>query len=372
MTKSNFERILIVHPFGIGDALFVTPVLRALHDQGAKKIDLVLGSRTRELFETNPFVDQIFVIDRDRLKKQSIFQNWYETAQFLKTLRKNHYELFLDFSLGRQYAFFTLLFLNISTRVGFSYKNRGIFLNRRMLLKQGFSERAVAEYYLALLDLISVPYSTNHLELYLTSEDEKRSVEILRSNGCDPNASYLAVAPGGGESWGKDARLKRWPVDHFFRLIQKIEKDVVSFEKVLVLGGKREWELGEALTQLEPSRFRNLCGQLPLRSTAAALKHAQLLLANDGGLVHMASAVGTPTIAIFGPVDPKVYGPYPPSPERVAVTNDGPECRPCYQNMRYNSTCEHINCLNMLEPEYVFQKAERAGLFERLKSAIRK
>ncbi|MBI4388410.1 MAG: glycosyltransferase family 9 protein [Candidatus Omnitrophica bacterium] len=373
MTKSNFERVLIVHPFGIGDALFITPIIRALHESGTQKIDLVLGSRTRELFETNLYINQIFVVDRDRIRAQSGFQNFREVSALLRMLRGNQYNLLIDFSLARQYACFAFLFLNIPNRVGFSYKTRGIFLNQRIPLNEGFSRKHVVEYYLDLLDLISVPRSAGRLEIFLTSGDEREAEEILKETNSTRNTSYLVVAPGGGESWGKDARLKRWPNPYFFQLIQKIkEENAVSFEKVFILGGKSEWQLGESLMKFQPNQFHNLCGKTSLRGSAAILKHAQLLLANDGGLVHLASAVGTPTLALFGPVDPKVYGPYPPTAERIAVTSDGPECRPCYQRMRYNANCEHIHCLTELAPDFVFEKAKQADFFNASQNATRK
>ena len=366
MARSNLERVLIVHPFGIGDALFVTPVIRALCENGAQKIDLILGSRTRELFETHPAVDQIFVADRDRLRSQSIFQSIREIAALLGKLRKNRYGLLLDFSLSRQYAFFAFLFFGIPKRVGFSYKNRGIFLTDRIELPGGFSGKHAVDYYLDLLGQIPLAVSSRNLELYLNASDESEARSVFESLHFHPSRPFLAVAPGGGESWGKDARLKRWPADYFFKLIEKTRAEFGTrlFEFVVVLGGKNEWELGESLRLKDPVRIFNLCGKTSLRTSAAILKSARFLVANDGGLVHMASAVGTPVLALFGPVDPKVYGPYPPALNRAAITNDGPECRPCYQNMRYNRDCQHIDCLNTLYPETVFRIARERGFFE--------
>ena len=99
--KSTVERVLIVHPFGIGDALFITPLIRAFHEHGAKKIDLVLGSRTKDLFAANPLIDEIFVVDRDELKRQSLVHNFKEITRLLWKLRANQYA-----ALNRQLNFF--------------------------------------------------------------------------------------------------------------------------------------------------------------------------------------------------------------------------------------------------------------------------
>ncbi len=364
------KRVLLIHPFGIGDALFMTPVIDALKQAGAEKIDLLLGSRTKAVFEHNPSVDEIFVVDRDKIRSQSTFRNILETAKLVLKLRKNRYDHLFDFSLARQYAFFAFLFLNIPKRIGFHYKRRGIFLTHRMVLEKSFSGKHVIEYYLELLKFVSIRPSTRSIQLSITKENEDEAEGVLRKENVPP---FFAVAvPGGGESWGKDARLKRWPTAHFAKLFELIDKDKSLGSapfKVVILGGKSESELAESLKALNPGRFINLAGKLPLLASAAVLKRARLLVANDGGLVHVAAAVGTPTIALFGPVDPKVYGPYPLHPARIAVTNDGPECRPCYQNMRYNSACEHVECLTGLSPDGIFYRLSESGFFERIQKA---
>lgn len=366
------NRVLLIHPFGIGDALFMTPVIDSLKKAGAEKVDLLLGSRTKTVFENNPSVNEIFVIDRDKMRSQSGFHNFQEAAKLILTLRKNRYDHLFDFSLSRQYAFLAFLFLSVPMRIGFNYKNRGIFLTHRMILEKSFSGKHVIEYYLELLRFVQVRASTRTIQFFLTKQDEREAADLLRSENLAANTPIMVAVPGGGESWGKDARLKRWPVAHFAKLFELInaQKSLSSEPlKVLILGGKNEYDLAESLRALNPGCFINLAGKLSLRGSAAVLKQSRLLVANDGGLVHVASALGTPTVAIFGPVDPKVYGPYPLHPARIAITNEGPECRPCYQNMRYNSACEHVECLTTLSPEGVFYRLTESGFFERIQKA---
>lgn len=371
--QKPLKRALIIHPFGIGDVLFMTPVIDSLKNAGAEKIDLLLGSRTRTLFEHHPSVNEIFVVDRDKIRKQSPVQNFLKIVKLLIVLRKNRYDHLFDLSLSRQYAFFAFLFLSIPKRIGFDYKKRGLFLTHKMILDRSFSDKHVVEYYLELLKFVSVRPSTRSLQLFLTPENEKEASEILKNEGISIENPLLAVVPGGGESWGKDARLKRWPPAHFeklFELIMSNQNLGFSRSKVLILGGKNEHELAESLKLLNPGRFVNLAGKLSILASAAVLRKARLLVANDGGLVHVAAALGTPTVALFGPVDPKVYGPYPLHPARVAITNDGPECRPCYQNMRYNSACEHIECLTGLSPDGIFHRLSESGFFQRIQTPI--
>ena len=83
------------------------------------------------------------------------------------------------------------------------------------------------------------------------------------------------------------------------------------------------------------------------------MERAQLLLANDGGLVHLAHALHVPLVALFGPADPQVYGPAPRHPRAVPVMRKDLPCRPCYSNFRYNSACVDRECLTELPPEAV-------------------
>jgi len=369
----KLNSILMVHPFGIGDVLFMTPLIHALKTQGVNHIDLVLGSRTQTIFENHPGIREIHVIDRDRLASQSWLKNFKEITSLLGRLRRHRYDAFIDLSLGRQYSFLTWLCLNIPVRIGFDYKNRGIFLNRKLKLQGGFREKSVVEYYSDLLKLIDINLAEKELEFYVQPQDEKEAELFLKQMQLDVSSRLLAVAPGGGESWGKDARLKQWPLSHFHALIKQLQtkKYLNGIDRVLILGSKNDKALGEALRTCDPSFYVNGCAQTSLRVTAAILKKVTCLIANDGGLVHLACAVKTPVMAIFGPVDPRVYGPYPILPTRIALVNEnGPECRPCYQNMRYNSACMHIECLNGLSAIQVIQQAEEKGFFQAFRQKV--
>ena len=142
------------------------------------------------------------------------------------------------------------------------------------------------------------------------------------------------------------------------------------FEKVLILGGLNEHQLGTALLEeFSGVPAHNLCGAMSIRAAAALIQKASLFLGNDGGLVHIAHASGVPIIALYGPVDPMVYGPYPSSSRALAITNIGPACRPCYQRFRYQSECKGVECLTHLTVDYVMNRIKSARFFEQLHMA---
>lgn len=362
----NAKRVLIVQPFGLGDALFVTPIIRSLKEEGkVERVDLILGSRTRELFERNPFVDQIFVMDMDKARAQGRWKTFLEAVDLFSSLNRKRYDLLIDYSLSRRYAFLAKFFLRIPERIGFDYKKRGIFLSRVVSLPEGYKTKHVMEYYADLGRLAGVPVSVEKPDFFMAEDDEKAVQDFLQSIGVPKGFTYIATVPGGGESWGKDAHFRRWSPAYFAETVNRLSS-TIHFDGVLILGSSGEFELGERLRMdLEAPAF-NLCGKISIRQAAAVLKHALFLFTNDSGMVHIARAFEVPLIALYGPVNGKIYGPYPYGPQYVALGREDLECRPCYQRFRYNADCSHRECLTRFYPDEVLAKIFANGFLEQL------
>lgn len=346
MSPISIKRVLLIHPYGIGDALFMTPVIRALKENGVEQIDLLLGSRTREIFENNPHVDRIYKYDKSKPISLGLF---YE-------LFRNRYHAALDFTPTAHYAWISLLFFWIPKRVGFNFKKRGFFLTHKVELPNGFCEKPASEYYMDLVSSMGLERSRSMQSDFFLTHDDKISADAFLQRLAFNDRQIIAVAPGGGESWGKDARLKHWPISNFSGLLEKI-RAVNPNSAIFIFGSKGEYSLGEKLKDhLSVNEIYNLCGKTELRITAALLKKSCCLIANDSGLVHLAHAIGVPLVSIYGPVDPLVYGPYPRNSKSVSIFHQGPSCRPCYQRFRYQAQCAGVECLTQLSAEEVFAK----------------
>ena len=356
----SIRRILMVQPYGIGDALFMTPLLRALRTlPTVETIDLLLGSRTEAVFQDNPHVDKIFSLDKGAWHREGNQRMIRDVVHLWKNL-KGRYDLLMDCSLQREYAFYADFFLRIPRRVGFDFKNRGLFLTDRVKLPYGFEGRHVIDFYGELGKLLRIEMEDPFAEFYLSGKDREEAEKVLRgksissSRGGFQTRPYIVVAPGGGESWGKDALFKRWPVTSFIKMISLL-KDRIDFDQILILGSQNERMLAEEILKKSAVPAINLCGELSLGGAAAILDQSALFLANDGGLVHLAHALSVPLIALYGPVDPKVYGPYPETSEAAAIARSDLPCRPCYFQFRYNSACPDRECLTDLHPEEVME-----------------
>ena len=361
----SIRRILIVQPYGIGDALFTTPLLRALRTlPTVEAVDLLLGSRTESVFRNNPHVNQIFSLDKGAWHREGSGRMVRDAFSLWKNLKGRH-DLLIDCSLQREYGFYGKFFLGIPRRIGFNFKNRATFLTRALPLPNGFEGKHVIDFYCELGRLMGLEIEDRFAEFYLSEEDREEAEKILREKSVSMASRFLAVAPGGGESWGKDAVFKRWPVTSFIKMIS-LMKDRLDFEGILILGSKNEKTLGEEIQKESSLPAINLSGEVSLGGAAALLEKSVLFLANDGGLVHLAHALRVPLIAFYGPVDPAVYGPCPETPEAIAVAKAGLPCRPCYSRFRYNSDCPDRECLTDLHPEEVMEFLDRENFWSAL------
>jgi ADP-heptose:LPS heptosyltransferase len=177
---------------------------------------------------------------------------------------------------------------------------------------------------------------------------------------------------GGGESWGKDAHLKRWSVDKFVKFAQYLLQKKVA-EKIVLIGSAGEASLAEEFLKSGLS-CENQVGKLSITETAWVIKKSKLFLGNDGGLLHLARAVFKPVIGIYGPADPLVYGPYHQETPGVAC-NASPgvgsgfslaiyqaptDGKPRYHRFRYNANDRSLQDLSV---EDAVKMVERVDLF---------
>lgn len=343
--------ILIVNPFGIGDVLFTTPVIRALAGKG-HSVYFWSTERTADILRHNPAIKGILPLSRGDLKKISAWKGAKALIGLMMRLRKGSFDAALDFSLDYRYGLL-LRMAGIKKRVGFDYKGRGRFLTDAVKI-DGFSGRHMAAHYADILRFIDKPLKAEgKMELFVGDEDDKWADRFLRENGAAGSDVLIGITPGGGASWGKDASRKHWPKENFAVVADKLVSE--GGRRVVIFGSESESALCAAVAGKMKCRPINTGGKLSLGRFAALLRRCRLLITNDGGPLHMASALGVKTVSVFGPVDEKIYGPYPVSANHSVITGDA-ACRPCYKNFKY-PVCKETVCLNSVGADAVLEAA---------------
>jgi heptosyltransferase-2 len=322
-----FRNILIIKPGAIGDLLQMTPVIRALSEAYPLAcISFLVGNRaSADMFRYNPRIHRIYVLDKE--------QEHRSPAAFLRfwlDLRRGKFDLVVNFQRSnlRTWILATAAF---PCRVLVYQK------------KHRSGVHAVVNY-LETLDPLGISPSRLDLEMNTGPEDQAYAKQTLQSFG-DPEATLVALNPGASHA------VNRWSVDSFAALADRFDRDLRA--RVVVIGGPADIPLADAIAAKTKSHPLILTGKLDLLQLAAVLGESDLLVSGDTGPMHMATAVGTPVLALFGAADPARTGPVGTG-HRVLQAHEI-SCAPCRSR-----TCRHtppLACMDALTVETVFDAA---------------
>ena len=208
---------------------------------------------------------------------------------------------------------------------------------------------------LKLLDLETGSHKDRPM-VYVTDADKLWARQFLANYLVGDNDLVVGVIPGCGASWGLDARHRRWNIDGFAKVCDALIEKYKAV--VIILGDVNEALLGEQLQKGMKHRAIIASGKTTIGDFLGVIKRCDLVITNDGGPLHMAVGVGTKTVSIFGPVDEKIYGPYPVSRQHEVVSRKDLSCRPCYKKFKYN-VCDDRKCLDGIKPEDVLAAVDR-------------
>lgn len=348
----NLNKILIVNTFGIGDVLHTSPLVSSLRKAYPQaQIDFLANRRVSEFLVKNKKINSIYVYERDEFVaayKDSPLKYWQMWQNLLQQIKQPKYDVVFDLSMNRNLNLFLWL-AGIPMRVGYNYKNRGKFLTHKLAFK-GFEKVHVADHFLELLSLLNIDQRVRELELAVDDQDLKWASKWLDDNKLTDKL-LIALLPGGGTSWGANAKFRRWQSVDFAALADKvIEK---SGAQIILMGDPSEKQLCEDILSLMKHDAFVTAGQTSITELSALLRYCKLSISNDGGPLHIAVGSGVKTISIFGPVDDVVYGPYPAEDHKVVKSNI--VCQPCYRRFRMPD-CKHMSCLKTLTVDSAFEQ----------------
>ena len=355
------KKILIINPFGIGDVLFSTPLISVLKKSyPGSFIGYICNRRVESILTTNPEIDEVFVFEK------SEYENlWHKSKKewirrrisFINKIKKRRFDIAVDLSLGHRYSPF-LMFIGIPKRLGYNYKNRGIFLTDKVNI-DGYHNEHMVEYYLEMARVLGIKDSglNNRLKMVLLDEDKMWANRFLRDNGIgeDGNDLIIGIVPGGGTSWGEDAVYKQWPEERFAELGDRIAQKYGA--RTIIFGNKGEIKKCRNIFDMMNIKPIVACGRTTLRQLSALFAKCKIVIANDGGPLHLAVSQKVRTVSIFGPVDEAVYGPYPLDEKHIVITHKI-SCRPCYRKFKF-SRCENRDCLKLIGVDQLLGAVDR-------------
>ncbi len=340
------ERFLIIATSGLGDTLSLLPMIAALKN-GIPGVALDIVATHKEAVELmSGHLHGVIPLAPDWLAGPRRLAGALARAAWILRRRRPYTAALVTYPSGHWATAALALASGAPRRIGYPYPEGAARQSTWGLTETVFgTESAIGARNLALAQkTVPLPHCGEISELSLSAA----------AGEVDIPAGAVAIHPGGSvvESF------KRWPVESFSRLAGLFAREGIP---LVIVGGAGERETAARIAgAIGPSRdVQNLTGRLSLRETARVLARSRLLVANDSGVAHLAAAVGTPVVALFGPTSDVRYAPRGTAPVRV-VARDLP-CRPCYVAPRREPfACRferELACLEDLSPEEVFAAA---------------
>jgi heptosyltransferase II len=318
------SRTLVIQTAFLGDVVLTTPLLTALAERFGP-VDVVTTPAAAVLLEGHPAVAEVV-----RYDKRGTDAGFIGLWKLGRRLRERRYaRAFLPHRSLRSSAL--ALLSGAAERTGFADGTGAVTYTSRVSRPRGGHEVA------RLLALLGDPAGPEaHPTLGLTPADREAAAAWMRERNIAPG--FIAMAPG--SIWG----TKRWP--GYRELAARLDAPIV------VVGSADDARLAEEITREAEGRAWSAAGAVGLRVSAALLEHASVLVTNDSAPMHLAAAVGTPIVAVFGPTVPE-QGFGPRGPHDAVVQLAGLACRPCGSHGPQVCPLGHHRCMVELSVERV-------------------
>ena len=338
------NRILIIAPNWIGDAVMSQPLLAALKViYPQSQIDVLASPWVAPIYRACTEVHQVI---EARLEHKQL--QWGLRKQLARQLELNQYDA--CFVLPNSFKSALIPWLaNIPLRIGYRGEMRFGLINFALDNPSKTNRPPMANHYLALCNVIShskeIDSDQSPDPQLNISTIAKQSVSNKLQAAAIENKSIYVLCPG-----AEYGVTKRWPTEHFATLAQQLITNNADAH-VILLGSKGDYTLGEGIRAQanDDPKIYNWCGDTSLDEAIALIGMSKALVSNDSGLMHIGAALKVPQVAIFGSSDPHHT---PPLSAKAKVIYLNLPCSPCHKR---ECPLGHLKCLKDISPENVFE-----------------
>ncbi len=338
----NIQKILVIKLAGIGDIILATPALRALRRKFPQAyIALLTTPRAAEIIKGSPYLDELFFLS-------STSKNLGGVINLIRSLRRKRFDVAINlynlFTLRGAFKVALLMYLiGVRYRVGRDTDSRGFFYTIKVP-DERFSERHEVEYNLDVVQALGADIKDKKLEIPISDKDREYVQEFLKQNGIGEDDLVVGLNPGAFRP------SRRWGKESFARVGDELVKRYQA--KIIITGGPEEIELAQKIADMIKIELIIATGEVTIKQLVSLIERCNLFISNDTGAMHMAAAMKTPLVALFGPGLLARYGPYGDRNRYVVVKKDV-ECSPCYK-----FKCRKHLCMKLITVEDVLQAAE--------------
>lgn len=316
INSEKIKKILIVSLSNVGDCILTMPVLASLKKAfPLAGISVVVGPSAKGVFENDKRIDEVIVYNkRTRFK---------DKLRFIGELKKKNYELVVDLRGS-------LIPLLLGSRY-----STGIFRNGRKGVHK-------MDEHLSRVKQLGIEPASAKESLHIDETSEEYAYDFLRNEGLAPNETLIGMAAGA------KSLIKRWPKENYARLADMLAQSYKA--KVVLFGSADETALNHEIKGLMKSNAVLASGKTTISQLISLIRRLDLLVTNDSAALHIASLLGVPQVAIFGPTDHKKYGPLG---KRDIVIRKALKCSPC----EVAQCNKRLECMTEVSPEEVFAAA---------------
>ncbi len=299
------ERILIIKLRAIGDVLLSTPAIyNVRHAYPNATIDFLTEEFAADVVRGNPWVNDVIAFKKKR----------DGSIGLLHTIRSRRYDFVIDLFCNPRSALVTRI-SGAQTRVGFPFRGRKYAYNIYVTSRSDYVHNV--EFNLDAVRRLDIPIVSS--QPYFPIDDASKVfaddwVKNKRLNG----KTIIALNPSGG--W----ETKRWGLEHFAQFGDRVAEKYGA--EILVVWGPGEEEDASAIQTMMKHPSHKI-PRTSLKQLGAILQHCSFVVSNDSGPMHIAAALGVPTLGIFGPTTPRLQGPY--GDKHAWVRNEGLDCLEC-------------------------------------------
>lgn len=305
-------KVLVIRFSSIGDIVLTSPVVRALKEQANAEVHYLTKTPFIPVLEHNPYIERIHTI----------------SSNFEKTIAELKKEKF-DYIIDLHHNLRSLRFKKALRVTSFSFNKLNI--EKWLLVNLKWNRMPsvhIVDRYLETCKAFGIKNDEKGLDYFIAASDEVSldSLSPIFKNG------YIGLVIGAQHS------TKRLPLKQLAQFCKE------STKPIIVLGGKEDAANGWHLEQIDPTRIYNACGKFSINQSASLVKQAALIVSNDTGLMHIASAFKKKVLMIWGNTVPE-FGMYPYQTEHVNFEVKGLSCRPCSKIGYEACPKKHFNCM---------------------------
>lgn len=323
--KKNVSNILLLNTTGMGDALLSTPSIRAVRETFPEAVIVTIVSKAaREVLLNNPCINRF--IDFPGKINPRFF---YHLPRIIKSMRRNAINLSIVVDSNDPEAPILSYISGAPIRIGWRESRLSFIFN--FLVQKRTPKIHFIDSKLKAFGAMGIKGSKKKPEIFLTIDEENEADKFIKQLGIK-ESDAVGVHPFGAKKY------KNWPVKHVVLLLRMLHAKYKC--KVLLFGGKKEMDSASGIASEVNNGLINLTGKTDIRLMAALIKKCSLFISTDSGPMHLAQAAGVPTIALFGPTDPNIYG---PRGDKNVVIKKHVDCSPC---KLYD--CPDAKCMSLI------------------------